>query len=102
MTQRGGDTFNRTSASGWGTADVVGGAWTITGSGTAVDFSIVPGTGTITPQLSVDSGAHLIGTIALDQEVLVKCSNDGSATGGSPCVRLRCQGNAHYLIKAGY
>lgn len=35
------DRFNRTTASGWGTADV-GGTWSIVGGGAATDYSTVP------------------------------------------------------------
>jgi hypothetical protein len=49
------DNFNRTTASGWGTSDYVGGAWTNTG-GSGSDYTTAPGTGV--PPTGIGYHAH--------------------------------------------
>jgi hypothetical protein len=87
------DAFNRTTASGWGTADQ-GGAWTV--SGTAADYSTAPGTapilwiGTAYQSNSATNTIHLstIGSSILDSDQRVMLSCPVVATGAEIDVGL--------------
>lgn len=75
------DSFGRTSASGWGTADV-GGAWSSTGS--AANYTVGGGTGTMSvPAASTELKSTLAGVHALASETLVTAKLNQATTGGS-------------------
>lgn len=59
------DNFGRTTASGWGTADYVGGAWTAAG-GVAGNYSTTPGTG-IPP---IGTGYHANTTVNASRKTI--------------------------------
>ncbi|QCB94432.1 PKD domain-containing protein [Cellulomonas shaoxiangyii] len=84
------DTFSRTTATGWGTADT-GGAWTHFGS--AGQYSVADGTGRVTigttastPRLQLRSVA------AADSDQTVRFSLDRIADGGGTSVSLTSRG----------
>ncbi|GAA4676907.1 hypothetical protein GCM10023347_34100 [Streptomyces chumphonensis] len=93
------DAFGRTETDTWGTADS-GQAWS--NVGTATDFAVAGGTGTIT----LTSPPETIRRQALpvdvaDCEVLVRLSVDQVATGASmvPGILLRESGNDYYRAR---
>ena len=73
------DTFNRTVASGLGSADV-GGAWTRVG--TASDFSVAPGAASfLMPTASTQLSAYLAGVSNTSTETDTTFTTDKAATG---------------------
>jgi PKD repeat protein len=74
------DAFGRTTTGGWGSADT-GGAWT--SSGTATNFAVSGGRGTIrmgTP--GAGPGVALTSVSSVDTDVRVRVGADKAATGG--------------------
>src|SRR2546423_54598 len=73
------DSFNRTVANGWGTADV-GGSWTVLD--TAADWSVTPGIGSISvpataQQRAVLSSVSVQNVNLLAKIVLPRCTGSG-------------------------
>jgi hypothetical protein len=102
-----GDNFNRTTASGLGSADFVGGAWSTAG-GSASDFSTAAGTGV--PPLGVASQANTTVNVArsatigsvVDSAQLGLLAVPVVAVGGEIDVALYARyidGNNHYLAE---
>ncbi len=94
------DTFSRTAASGWGTADI-GGAWAVTGG--ASNFTVNGSTGKV--RLSAaGSGpsATLGGVTAADVSSTVSFSMDKAPTGAGLYMSMgaRKVGNSEYLATA--
>lgn len=75
------DLFARTTASGWGTADV-GGAWAIK-TGTSSDFSTVPGFGQIAPTAVASARIITVGATVVDSVQQVYITVNQVATGGA-------------------
>ncbi len=76
------DAFNRTVSGAWGAADV-GGAWT-TSSGSATDYNVSPGAGTISEPAGGSSRlAELADVSARDVDVKFQVEINQLATGGS-------------------
>lgn len=74
------DTFNRTVANGWGSADV-GGAYSV--AGTAADFSVTPGVGTIRlSKLGATDTAILPSTTSTDTDLALTVAADKVPAGG--------------------
>ena len=73
------DSFSRTVANGFGTADI-GGAWTV--ASTASNYAVSGGTGKITAALGATRSAVLAGVSQTSTEVNTKLSIDKAATGG--------------------
>ena len=93
------DTFGRTAANGWGSADT-GGAYTFEGS--AATFAVAGGTGTMRlPAAGAARVAYLPGVSATDVDARVRITADKSATGGSwyAYLVLRRQGTSAYQPK---
>lgn len=92
------DAFERTVASGWGTADV-GGAWTTPSSAM---FAVSGGSGKATIAASKSPQIYLSATTATDQEVTADISVDRAATGGGTYLSLVGRGasNEGYRGKA--
>ena len=63
------DSFNRTASSGWGTADA-GGTWTV--AGTAANWSVSPGAGSIAAGAGGTERAYLGGVAVEDVELSAK------------------------------
>ena len=72
------DAFNRTVASGWGTADL-GGAWTTSG-GVATDYNVAAGSATLTLSTTNASRKVVAGSVA-DSDVRVTVTIPAVATG---------------------
>ncbi|MFZ4893545.1 PKD domain-containing protein [Plantibacter sp. Mn2098] len=72
------DTFARSVANGWGTADV-GGPWAVD---TASAYSVASGSGLISTPVGVTRTVKLSPTPATDTEVQARVSFDKSSTGG--------------------
>jgi hypothetical protein len=90
------DTFGRTAASGFGTADT-GGAWTITGG--ASNFSVNSGTGRIKMAAAGSGPSATLGAPgSADVDLTVDVSLDKAATGGGTYLSsaLRKVGNSEY------
>ena len=87
------DTFTRTVAGGWGSADR-GGAW----SGTTSAFATTGSTGTISLASATNLSGYLTSVTAGDQEVLVAINVNQFATGGNTdaWVYLRRQDTSNY------
>lgn len=79
------DAFGRTTTAGFGTADT-GGAWTI--SGTAANFNVAGGVGTITTAAGVTRTASLKSVSSSNVDLTAKISLDKAATGGGVYVGL--------------
>ncbi len=76
------DLFARTVASGWGSADQ-GGAWAVSGTGGAANFSVAAGTAKLRlPSASATDAATLSGVSQTDADVKVAFTSDLPATGG--------------------
>jgi PKD repeat protein len=73
------DTFSRTVANGWGTADV-GGPWTATGK--AAGFSVSSGTALLKPTIGGTLTPVLGSTSSDDTDLTTTFSSDKAATGG--------------------
>ncbi|MEO7016865.1 MAG: PKD domain-containing protein, partial [Leifsonia sp.] len=73
------DTFQRTSASGWGSADL-GGAWT--GAGSASAYTVTPGFGTIVGAAGSTKTELLSGMSSTNTDCTVQYSLDKTTTGG--------------------
>lgn len=80
------DAFNRTVATGWGTADI-GGTWTNVG-GTSVEYSVVPGSAMIAPAALNSSRKVVVGTACADVNVTGYVSVDQIATGAAMTAAL--------------
>lgn len=96
------DSFTRTAAGGFGTADT-GGAWTVTG-GTS-NFSVSGSTGRIrVPSAGMGPAATLASVSATDVDVRTSVSLDAAATGGGTYVSLlgRKVGTSDYRLKVRY
>ena len=71
------DTFNRTVASGWGTADQ-GGAWTVSGT-----TSVTPGKGIFTLAKAGAASTSYLGSVSTtDADVSTTVASDKAPTGG--------------------
>ena len=95
------DTFTRTVSNAWGTADT-GGAWTIL-AGTAADFDVASGVGTIvTPTGGLEHLAHLGSTSGrdIDSVATITFPNALSGTGGAfgYAVLRRQSGGGYYRV----
>jgi PKD repeat protein len=92
------DTFNRTVAGGWGSADV-GGAWTVGGG--AANFSVAPGFGKIQIAAGSGPGAYLNATPLGNTDSLINVSLGSAPTGGGYYVYLlaRHSGTSQYGLK---
>ena len=85
------DAFDRTVTSGWGTADV-GGAWTDTG--TAGQFNVSGGVGTITAAANNSNIATLNSVSASDVEVYGEVAFASLATGSTVSAGVLLRGGA--------
>lgn len=75
------DAFQRTVATGWGTADTTGGAWAA-GSGSSV-LSVSPGAGTLTlPKAGAISSAYLSGVSTTDSDTTAVVTAPTNASSG--------------------
>jgi len=97
------DSFGRTVASGWGTADA-GGAWTITGG--ASNFSVGGGVGNISlATAGLSAGSALTGVTSTDTEVRVGVALNNAQTGGGTYVSVigrRISSTSDYRVKLKY
>ncbi len=97
------DSFARTVAGGWGSADS-GGAWTLTGG--ASNFSVGGGTGTITLATAGSSPtAALTSVSSTDTEVRVGVALNVAQTGGGTYVSVvgrRISATTDYRVKLKY
>jgi PKD repeat protein len=97
------DSFGRTVASGWGTADS-GGAWTI--SGGAANFSVGGGSGNINlATAGMSAGTSLNGVTSTDSEVRVGVALNKAQTGGGTYVSVigrRISSTSDYRVKLKY
>jgi hypothetical protein len=75
------DHFERSVTDGWGSADVSGGAYTI--SGTAADFDVGSGVGTISLAAGVTRNARLAAVSMLEQDGINEFELSVVPTGGS-------------------
>lgn len=102
------DDFNRTTASGWGTATFTGGAWTV--AGTAAHYSTTPGTsdqpwyGTATQSNTAVNSVHLstIGSSIDDSTQRVLITLPAVATGAEYDVGLvsrYADASNHYFVE---
>jgi CSLREA domain-containing protein len=94
------DTFERTQASGWGSADT-GGAWTSSG-GPAADYSVGGGAGTLRFTAGGQNRGQLLdGTSATDVDITVRATVGKVATGASQYIYLvlRRHGAEEYRAK---
>jgi PKD repeat protein len=92
------DTFTRSVASGWGTADL-GGAWS---TSTASLFSVADGKGRVSVAASKGPQIHLSGMTGTDLETTAALSVDRAATGGGTYLSVVGRGatNEGYRGKA--
>lgn len=92
------DAFDRTVASGWGTADV-GGPWSV--SGGATPFSVSGGSARITLEPGKGPSAYLGAVSATDTDTAVKLSFDKVPNGGGAYAGIvgRRVGSAEYRAK---
>ena len=96
------DTFDRTTASGWGTAES-GGAWTVVG--TAADYSTAPNTGSVAQPSTGIAHLTLQAAPSADVDLYVDCAVSALATGASlftgPIVRA-VDNNNHYSTRVDF
>ncbi|WP_223692385.1 LamG domain-containing protein [Leifsonia poae] len=92
------DTFERTSASGWGTADL-GGAWT--GAGAASAYTVASGTGTIVGAAASTKTELLSGILSTNTDTTVQFSSPTTSTGGGIYVSAigRSNGTIEYSAR---
>lgn len=92
------DTFERTSASGWGTADL-GGAWT--GAGAASAYAVGSGTGTIVGAAGSTKTELLGGISSTNTDTTVQFTTDRTSTGGGIYVSTvgRSVGSQEYTAR---
>ena len=94
------DSFGRTVAGGWGTADT-GGAWTI--SGGAANFSVGGGTGNINlATAGVSAASSLTSVTSTDTEVRAGVALNEAQTGGGTYVSVigrRISSTSDYRVK---
>ncbi|MFF1574792.1 PKD domain-containing protein [Leifsonia sp. NPDC058292] len=92
------DTFERTSASGWGTSDL-GGAWT--GAGAASAYTVGSGVATIVGAAGSTKTELLSGISSTNTNTAVTFSSDTTATGGGLYVSAvgRSVGSAEYTTR---
>ena len=99
-TQYAADSFGRTVANGWGTADL-GGPWSLTGSASA--FSVTGATGRmVMPTAGSSFAAYLGGVSSSDTQVQVGVSLNQVQTGGGTYVLVigrRFSSNTDYRVK---
>ncbi len=80
------DTFSRTVANGWGTADT-GGAWSL--SGTAANFHVASGVATMNqPTVGVGQSARLLSATSATTNALVDLKVSKAGTGSGNYVRV--------------
>ncbi|MEP7377990.1 MAG: putative Ig domain-containing protein, partial [Chloroflexota bacterium] len=94
------DTFTRTSANSWGSATPTGGTYTLTG--TAANFAVSGGVGSITsPSAGVLRSALLNTPSATDVDVSFRVRADKVAAGGAQFIYgvVRRNGNNEYRVK---
>ncbi|ROR80757.1 PKD repeat-containing protein [Plantibacter flavus] len=93
------DTFARTTANGWGSAET-GGAWTL--SGAASSFSVTPGAGVIQVPAGQTRSARLAGVSAAGTDSSVSFTIAQAPTGGGQFVSLvgRRVGTDSYTARA--
>ncbi|WP_229669865.1 PKD domain-containing protein [Microlunatus endophyticus] len=92
------DSFGRTSASGWGSADV-GGAWTLTGS--ASQFTVAGGKGTISlTKAGSGPGAQLKSVSAQDVDMSTDVSLDKVPNGGGLSFYIAARNTSAGSVKA--
>ncbi len=94
------DTFTRTAANGWGSATPTGGAYTL--SGTAANFAVNGGVGSITmPTAGATRGALLNTPSATDVDVSFRVRTDKLAVGGAQFIYgvVRRNGTNEYRVK---
>jgi hypothetical protein len=96
------DTFDRTTASGWGTAES-GGAWTVVG--TAADYSVTPGVAAVAQPATGIAHLTLQTAPSADVDLYVDCAVSALATGASlytgPIVRA-VDNNNHYSARVDF
>lgn len=80
------DSFTRTVASGWGSAEI-GGAWTPRG-GTAGQYAVDGQSGTMTVKAGEGPNVDANGVRALDQDILASVTADKIAVGGGNYVAV--------------
>jgi len=92
------DTFERTSASGWGTADL-GGTWT--GAGSATAYTVGSGVGQIVGAAGSTKTELLNGVSSNNTSTTVQFSTDRTSTGGGIYVSAlgRVVGTAEYSAR---
>jgi hypothetical protein len=94
------DTFTRTVSNGWGSATPTGGAYTI--SGTAANFAVGAGVGTMTlPSAGVTRSALVGTTSASDVDISLRFRTDKTAAGGNQFIYAvaRRNGTNEYRVK---
>jgi len=79
------DSFTRTLATGWGTADV-GGPWSVTGA--ATNYSVANGVGSIKAPVGGSSTAFINSVQKTDSELLATVALDKAQTGGGTYLSL--------------
>ncbi|NUR25392.1 MAG: hypothetical protein HOV83_06005 [Catenulispora sp.] len=93
------DTFDRTTASGWGTAES-GAAWTVVG--TAADYSTAPNVGSVAQPSTGIAHLTLQAAPSADVDLYVDCAVSALATGASlytgPIVRA-VDNNNNYMAR---
>ncbi|MDX2702139.1 hypothetical protein PV350_04670 [Streptomyces sp. PA03-6a] len=97
------DAFGRTSASGWGSADI-GGAYTLFG-GVAGDFTVTGGTGRISITAINSSRIALIPAAAANVDLRAQFQTPALATGGPQyggIVARALGGNDHYYARLSF
>ncbi|CAL9352179.1 hypothetical protein SUDANB1_00482 [Streptomyces sp. enrichment culture] len=96
------DTFDRTTASGWGTAES-GAAWTVVG--TAADYSTAPNVGSVAQPTTGVAHLTLQTAPSADVDLYVDCAVSALATGASlytgPIVRA-VDNNNHYSTRVDF
>ncbi|NTW42550.1 MAG: PKD domain-containing protein, partial [Cellulomonadaceae bacterium] len=97
-TQLASDAFGRTTASGWGSADL-GGSWTLVGA--ASSFAVGGGTGSQRLTAGATRAAYLNGVASTDSDVRVTTSVDKAQTGGGTYVSVigRRVGTSEYTAR---
>ena len=92
------DTFSRTFTNGFGTADVVGGGWTVT---SAASLSVNGSAGVFTMPAGNGPSAYLNAVSAANVDAVVETSSNKSPTGGSIFHSLvtRRIGTSDYRLK---
>lgn len=94
------DAFNRTVASGWGTADL-GGSW-VAASGAPADFAVAPGAATVTLTPGTGKGQRLaVGVTTSDVTVTVSADRPSTGYGIMASVVGRSVSNSNeYRVRA--